>query len=344
MKVFLTGGTGFLGNNIARLLAARGDSVVALVRERPSPEIFQGIDVELVVGDLHAEQVLATAIRATDAVIHSAALIHIGWDRLDESMRANRDGTETIARICREQAKRLVHVGTVNTLAMPPQRLLGSTAAGSFAVADERTPLTAETTQVPCSYVLSKRASVDVVQQQIERGLDACVVHPGFMLGPWDWKPSSGRMLLEIARRPFIPACPTGGCSVCDVRDVAAATTAALDQGQTGRQYILAGENWTYRRLWREISLRMGRPAPVLPIGPLIRVAASAYGKLNRSITGIETDVNGAALRMASQNLWYDSSRARAELGYTNRELSQTLDDAAFWIRDRFLNPRCSTR
>ncbi|HBJ34065.1 MAG TPA: HpnA protein, partial [Planctomycetaceae bacterium] len=303
MKVFLTGGTGLLGNNLARQLSDRGDQVVALVRQQPSDEIFAGVDVEFVRGDLTASDTIDQAVARCDAVIHSAALIHIGWQLLDESMRANRNGTEMVAQAARKHGKRMVHVGTVNTLAMPPQRMFGSSASGSFAVADERTPKTAETEQVPCSYVLSKIASVDMVQQQVALGLDACIVHPGFMLGPWDWKPSSGRMMLELGRRPFVPACPTGGCSVCDVRDVAAGTLAALDRGQTGRQYILAGENWTYRRLWKEMAARMGRPAPVLPIGPLIRVAAVAYGTVARCATGTETDVNSAALKMASQML-----------------------------------------
>jgi len=339
MKVFLTGGTGLLGNNIARQLSDRGDQVVALVRTQPADEIFEGVNVEFVRGDLNSKAAIDQAIERCDAVIHSAALIHIGWERMEESMRANRDGTEVIAQTAQRHRKPMVHIGTVNTLAMPPQRLFGSSSGGSLLLADERTPITPETMQVPCAYVLSKRASVDVVQQQITHGLDARIVHPGFMLGPWDWKPSSGRMLLELGRRTYVPACPTGGCSVCDVRDVAAGTLAALDRGQCGRHYILAGENLTYRRLWQEMARRMRRPVPVLPIGPLIRACAVACGNVTRSVTGVETDINSAALKISSQMLWFDSSRARAELGYTNRGLSETLDDAAQWIGERFLKP-----
>jgi len=85
------------------------------------------------------------------------------------------------------------------------------------------------------------------------------------------------------------------------------------------------------------MARRMGRPAPLLPIGPLIRACATAYGNVSRSFTGVETDINSAALKISSQMLWFDSSRARAELGYSNRDLSKTLDDAAQWIRDRFI-------
>lgn len=337
MRVFLTGATGLLGNNIARQLTDRGDKVIALVRSEPAPEVFAGVDVEFAYGDLFAKATIERAIERCDVVIHSAAMLHIGWHYLNESMRANRDGTQTVAEAARRAGKRMVHIGTVNTMAMPPQKSFGRRAAESLAVADEQTPLTPETEQVPCSYVISKRASVEVVSKQVENGLDACIVHPGFMLGPWDWKPSSGRMMLEIGRRPFVPAWPTGGCSVCDVRDVAAGTIAAIDKAATGRHYILAGENWTYRQLWKEMATRMGRPSPLLPIGPLVRAGASLCGHVVGRFTGVETDINGAAIKMASQKLWFDSSRARREIGYSNRHLSTTLDDAANWIQTRFL-------
>jgi dihydroflavonol-4-reductase len=339
MKVFLTGGTGLLGNNIARQLTQRGDQVVALVRTKPADEVFADVDAELVLGDLDAHAAIDDAIQRCDAVIHSAALIHIGWHRLEESLHANRDGSTAVAETARRHGKRMIHIGTVNTLAMPPQQRRGFNTSGDFPFATEDSPVTELTTQVQCSYVVSKIESVRAVEQQVNLGLDASFVHPGFMLGPWDWKPSSGRMMLELGRRLYVPACPTGGCSVCDVRDVAAGTLAALDRGQSNRHYILAGENWTYRRLWKEMAVRMGRPAPVLPIGPLLRMGTTAVGGLIRSLTGIENDLNSAALRMSSQLLWFDSSRARRELGYTNRDIHQSLDDAAVWIRQHFLAP-----
>src|SRR5690606_34804039 len=130
-----------------------------------------------------------------DAVIHSAAMIHLGWQQMDASLRANRDGTATVAAAALQRGCPLVHIGTVNTLAL----------ACDGSPVSEEPPITAATAQVPCAYVVSKRASVQAVQQELERGLDARIVHPGFMLGPWDWKPSSGRMIVELGRR-YIPA------------------------------------------------------------------------------------------------------------------------------------------
>ncbi len=326
MKVFLTGITGLLGNNVARVLSDRGDEIIALVRSVPDPNTLSGIRHRLVHGDLGSVEVIDDAIASCDAVVHSAALIHLGWKRLKESMRTNRGGTFMVARAALRYGKRMVHVGTVNTLAL----------ATEGEPSDEVTPITRENAQVPCAYVVSKRASVEAVQRRIAAGLDAVVVHPGFMLGPYDWKPSSGRMMLELGRG-YKPVWPTGGCSVCDVRDVALGLVAALDRGQTGRHYVLAGENMTYKHLWTEMAIRMGRPKPVIPIDAVTRSIAAAIGDLSTTLTGIEGDINSAGVQMSSQFHWHSSRRARQELGYSNRAVRQTLDDAAKWIKEHFM-------
>lgn len=326
MKIFLTGITGLLGNNIARALTTRGDCVVALVRGKPSAEVLGGIQVQTVLGDLSSTSMIDDAVAQCDAVIHSAALIHLGWTRMDESMHVNRDGTFNVAKAAAAHGKRMVHIGTVNTLAIASNRM----------ETNEDTPITQHNAQVPCAYVASKRASVDVVNKLVGEGLDGVIVHPGFMLGPYDWKPSSGRMLLELGKG-YKPIWPVGGCSVCDARDVAVGVLAAMDRGSTGRQYVLAGENMTYKKLWSEMAIRMGKPKPLMPIGPITRTLAAATGDLSTLITGVEGDINSAGIKMSSQFHWHSSARARAELGYTNRDVALTLDDAATWIKNRFM-------
>ncbi|TVQ02222.1 MAG: NAD-dependent epimerase/dehydratase family protein [Planctomycetaceae bacterium] len=327
-RVFLTGVTGFLGNNLARALTERGNQVVALVRGKPDPRVWEGLDVEQICGDLGDAEVIDRAVASCEAVIHSAALIHVGWTRLEESLRVNRDGTAVVAAAALRHGRRMVHVATVNTL---PRHVGRATAPAVH----EETPLTPANDQVPCAYVVSKRASVAEVERRLDRGLDAVLVHPGFMLGPWDWKPSSGRMILELGKR-YVPGCPTGGCSVCDVRDVSEAIVSALDHGGRGRHYILAGENWSYRRLWTELARRQRRLRPIFPVGPLIRVGVAAYGRFQARRVGQETELNSAALKLTSHRMWYDSRRAEQELGYTRRELAQTLDEATHWVRSHF--------
>jgi len=325
MKVFLTGITGLLGNNVARCLVERGDHVSALVRGKSDDESITGVDLEIVRGDLDSTDAIDRAVQACDVIIHSAAMIHLGWLKMDQSMKVNRDGTAHVADAALRHGKRMVLVGTVNTLAL----------STGGVPATEETVINHENRQVPCSYVSSKRASVDVVTDRIAKGLDAVIVHPGFMLGPFDWKPSSGRMMLEIGRS-YTPIWPVGGCSVCDVRDVAWGLIAALDRGTTGRQYILAGHNWTYKTLWSEMAVRMGRAKPIVPVLAPLRVVAGTIGDLYAAMTHHEGDINSAAVKMSAQFHWYSSARAIEELGYTTRSAKETLDDAANWIKARF--------
>jgi dihydroflavonol-4-reductase len=322
MRVFVTGGTGLLGNAILRQLTEADHKSLTLIRRDPDPEVFDGIETEFVRGDLLDEQVIGEAVARSDAVIHAAGLIHIGWSQLDQSMRVNRDGTRVIVDACLRSNRKLIHVASTNTLALGTKEQ----------PADETTPHNNAGGQVPCSYVVSKRAGVDEVQRGIENGLKAVILCPGFMLGPGDWKPSSGRMMVEMGRGWKIVA-PPGGCSVCDARDVAHATIAALQLDlENGREFLLCGENLTYKELWREMASRMGKRGPLFAAGPLQRwiggMIGDAWSKL-----GKEGDLNSASVRMSRQFHWYDSGRARKELGYRPRTASETLNDAAAWLQ-----------
>ena len=327
MKVLVTGSTGLLGNTITRQLVDQGHECVALVRDLTDTQPFVDLPIQPIQGDLGSIDVIDQAMDQCDAVIHSAALIHLGWQRLDESMQVNRDGTRAIVQACIKHNCKLVAVGTVNSLAVGSRE----------AVADEETPLDNAGGQIPCSYVQSKRAAMEEVRRGVAGGLRASIVHPGFMLGPWDWKPSSGRMILALAKN-WTPIAPSGGCSVCDSRDVAAGTIAAIDRGgDDGRQYVLAGHNWMYRKLWDEMSERLGTQKTVMRAGPLQRWIGGTAGDLFAKVTGKEGDMNSAAVKISSQYHWYDSSRAVTELGYQIRPAEESLDAATTWIKERHL-------
>ncbi|MDA9934685.1 NAD-dependent epimerase/dehydratase family protein [Rubripirellula sp.] len=326
MRVFVTGGTGLLGNAVLRELNAAGHDSVALVRSPCDSVVFEGIDTEIVSGDLLDRDLITNVIQNCDAVIHAAGLIHLGWKRLQESMKVNGEGTQIMVDACLQHGCKLIHVGTVNTLAVGTREQ----------PADESTPRGNAGGQIPCSYVVSKRAGVEAVKRGVEQGLQAVILAPGFMLGPWDWKPSSGRMMLALSKGWKLLA-PSGGCSVCDVRDVAAATITSVNKDlSSGREFILAGENLTYEQLWKSMAERFGQRPPLMRAGPLQRRMAAALGDVIGRIHK-EPDFNSAAVEMSSQYHWYDSSRAEHELGYKSRHVQQTLDDAAAWLREKHM-------
>ena len=319
MRIAVTGATGLLGNNVTRLALDRGWDVVAISRNASSAVSLEDLGVEKLDADITRWDSLDCISGRIHAVIHSAAHIHIGWSQRQEGIHTNKTGTANAIRLAQKHQARLLHVSTVNTLALGELNRF----------ADEETPGDG---QVPCTYVVSKRAAEQEVREAIAKGSDAMIVYPGFMLGPWDWKPSSGRMIMDL-RNGAPPLSPSGGCSICDPRDVAGAILAAIEQAPCGSRYVLAGENWSYFQLWREIAKQFGKRAPWTFLRRPGRIVAGSAGDLLGKITGKEPLINSAAIAMSSQYHWYSSQRAIDELNYRIRPVSESIADAIDWMR-----------
>lgn len=319
MTTLVTGATGLLGNNVVRLLLNAGEAVRVLVRENSDSRPLAGLDVEKVTGDVGDVDSVRRAITGVTQVVHSAGQVHIGWSGLESQRAINVQGTSNVALASREVSAKMIHVSSVDALGIGSREL----------PADESSPREGK---VPCSYVTTKREAEQVILEEIKLGLNGVVVNPGLMFGPWDWKPSSGRMMLEVTKQ-FTPLAPKGGGSVCDVRDVAAGILAALHRGVAGRNYILGGENITYFELWKRICEITGGTAPISQAGPMLCVLAGRSGDLIGKLTGREPDVNSAAVKMSNLFHYYNSSRAQQELGYAVRPLEKSLTDAWHWFQ-----------
>ena len=321
-RYLVTGGTGLLGNNVVRSLVQDGHQVRVLLRNRRTDPSLDGLPVEIVEGDVLDVGRVLHAAKEVNYIVHSAADVHIGWRRWEQVRAINVNGTRNVAIAAMRASARMVHVSTVDTLA----------ASDGGSPVDENAPVVCK---VPCTYCVTKREAEQVVHQHVGEGLDAVIVHPGFMLGPYDWKPSSGRILQAVARGAGFFA-PIGGMSGCDVRDVAAGIVSAATNGQTGRNYILAGENISYKDAWRLFAKVTGGPSPRIRMGPLVRLIAGRGGDLfNTFIPAAETDLNSAMIRMSSLLNYYSSSRARAELGYKTRPFEQAVTAAWQWMQQK---------
>jgi len=184
-----------------------------------------------------------------------------------------------------------------------------------------------------CPYVVTKREAERAVLDEVERGLDAVIVNPVYMIGPWDWKPSSGRMLLEVGAGKGLFA-PPGANDFVDVRDVAHGILAALEKGRTGRRYILGGHSLSYLEAWRVFARAAGRMQP-LGVAPRAAVRIAGWvGDAASLFTRRELPVNSAAAAMSMLPHNFSSARAQAELGYAFRPFETTVADAWGWFVD----------
>ena len=317
MPVLVTGATGFVGNNVTRALLKQGREVRLLVRN-PDDQALDGLNVETITGDVRDVAILKRACQDIHSVIHVAAKVHIGWSQLAEHRAINVTGTRNVAEAALAQEARMVYVSSVDALGVGSQEKS----------ADERTPRTGKT---PCSYVVSKSEAEVALRDVIDRGLQASIVNPGFMLGPWDWKPSSGRMLLEVAKRST-PLAPRGGMTLCHIKDVTKGILTALDQGVPGRNYILGGHKITYLDAWKLFAEVSGGRPPKKALGPVVQAIAGFVGDVAAKLCRRESDINSAAIQMSSLFHYYKSDRAQKELNYQISPLRSSVEDAWNWF------------
>ena len=319
MRTLVTGGTGLVGNNCVRLLLDRGHQVRVLARATSDSRPFAGLDVEIASGDVRDAASLVTATQEIDWVVHAAAMVHLGWTGLDQQQAINVEGTRNVAGAAREAGVRLVHVSSVDALG------IGTRAQP----ANEESPIGGH---VESPYVVTKRAAEQALLEEVSRGLDAVIVNPVYVLGPWDWKPSSGRMILAVAKGQSWIA-PPGGNDFCDVRNVAQGVLAALERGQTGRRYILGGPALSYFEAWTLFAEVTGGRRPIMRARPRWLRAAGALGSAWGRITGREPDVNSASTAMSAMEHHYCCDRAVKELGYDPGDVRSAVQAAWDWFR-----------
>ena len=318
MRILITGATGLLGNNLVRALLKEDHEVAVTVRHSSNRKALDGLDVEVMEIDLSKPSDVAMALSGAEVVVHSAAMIQLGWTRLEESRKVNVGVTSNIAEAARRKNARMIHVSSVDALGAAEE-----SQPGDEGKLDPPKPA--------CSYVVSKREAETAVILEAANGLDAVIVNPGFMVGPYDWKPSSGEMMLAVANT-FTPLAPAGGCSVVDVRDVADGIISAIKHGQTGERYILGGENMSYLDLWQlmaKVSSKRG-PKRVLPnwLASTAGKAGDFFGKLSKN----EPQVNSAATEMGQMFHYYSSEKAKKHLGYKIGSVEDALRDAWDWF------------
>ncbi|HET7454409.1 MAG TPA: NAD-dependent epimerase/dehydratase family protein [Solirubrobacterales bacterium] len=316
MKVFLTGGTGFIGGEVARQLRARGDEVVALVRTPAKATKLRDSGCQLAVGDLSDEAALRQGMAGCDAVIHAAAMYEVGIPAKQRPAmwEANVAGTERVMKVAlQEKVPRIVYVSTVG--------IFGNT---HKEVVDEsyRNPETDFTSY----YEETKLEAHKLVQRMIdEQGLPAIIVQPGGVYGPGDT--SQVADLLEqffAGKLPLMPF-PELGICMTHVEDIAGGILLALDKGKLGDTYVISGPVTTMREAIETVARVSGRKAPkralptglmkaMIPIGPLVGKVMGQPPNLREIISSAD-----------GVTFWAGYEKAQRELGYSPRGMDEGL-------------------
>ena len=321
--VLVTGANGFLGRHLVAELRRRGQPVRALLRPgTPAPFDAADAGISYHFADITRPDQLAGSATGCAAIIHAAALASVNPARDPAVWAANVTGTEAVLREARRAAVgRLVYVGTANVFGFGTKRHPG----------DETRPYAGR--RYGLDYMDSKHAATDRVLAAVQREqVPAVLVHPTFMLGPDDAKPTSNALLLELYHGR-LPGYPPGGKNYVHVRDVAIATVNALTIGRVGESYILGNENLSYREAFARLAAVLGVAAPRWPIPPGL---ASLYGQLcdaKAYLTGRPGQLNASMAVVANDGHYFSPAKARAELALPQTSIDQAAAEALAWFR-----------
>jgi len=328
--VALTGASGLLGSNLLVALRRAGVDVRALFRSEGSiahlREVPEARGVDWRNADLDDEDALARAFEGVDAVFHVAAMVSILASVTPGLTRANVDGTRRVVAACRRaKVRRLIHTSSIVTTGL---------AADAMALATEDSPWNFAELGLDDGYCITKKQAEDVVVAAVrDTDLDAVIINPGYLFGPMDSKPSSGKLILDTALGK-VPGVTPGGNVFTDVRDVATGAIAAWQKGARGERYILGGHNRPYAEVLPLIASRTGVTPPRRMIPRPVAGLVGAVGDLQYRLTGREPLLTSAAVRWSyCTRFRVSSAKAEAALGYRISPLEGAIDDALEWFR-----------
>ncbi len=317
----MTGATGFVGSAVARVLESKGLAVRALARAGSPRRNLEGLDAEVVQGDMRSAADMTRALQGVRWLFHVAADYRLWAKDPEEIVRNNRQGTEAVMQAALAAGvEKVVYTSSVATLSL------------EHVPADETSPL-AEADAIG-AYKRSKVVAERLVEAMVAgQGLPAIIVSPSTPIGPRDVRPTpTGRIIVEAASGRM-PAFVDTGLNLVHVDDVAEGHWLALQKGRIGERYILGGQDVTLREMLAEIARLSGRKPPTvnLPLAPLYPLALVA--EAIAQLTGKEPFLTRDALKMSRHWMFFSSAKAERELGYQARPYALALADALAWFR-----------
>ena len=323
MKVLVTGATGFIGGNVARVLQARGHEVRAFVRPGSSTLTLDGTGIQTAQGDVRDRESVAEALRGCNGVVHCAALYSFWTPEPRVMHEINVEGTTVVlGEALRAGVVACVYTSTVSTVGIPR----GGT--GNEEVQPGRRDLVGHYKR---SKYLAEREALELAR----KGLPVVVVNPTTPVGPWDVKPTpTGRMVLDFMRGR-IPVYIDAGMNMVDVEDVATGHALALEKGRPGEKYLLGNVNMTLQRVLKILEEITGKRAPRVGVPIWLAIAAGYVdGFVEGKILRREPTIPLEGLQVSRKPMYVTCEKAVNELGLPQSPIEGALDKAVRWFRD----------
>ncbi len=316
------GATGHLGNVLVRELLKDGERVRAVVLPGDNLRPIEGLDVEIVEGDITKPDSINEALKGADIVYHMAGAVVITSYHMDLLEKVNVEGTKNVINACFENGiKRLVYTSSVHALHEPRKGI----------VIDEKQPFDPE--QVFGNYSKTKaKASIEVLKS-VKKGLDAVLVCPTGIIGPYDFSTSQiGQLIIDFVQNR-LKTYIDGAYDFADVRDVARGHILAAKNGKTGESYILSGKRITVFQLIQLLGKISGAPGPRFKMPYFLALATAPLTPIYYFFSHTKPIFTTYSIKVLASNSEISSEKAQKELGYKSRDVEQSLKDAYLWLK-----------
>ena len=319
MNVLVTGANGLLGHHVVMELLKNKHSVQIIVRS--CHHIFFDLQaVTVFEGDFTDDKTLAQAATGCDAIIHIAAVTATNLLTLDDYRKINVEGVSQVIQVAQDlDIRTIVYISSANTIGYGTKQY----------PADEHADIQYPFTN---SFYAQSKAESEQLMLEASKKPDRHIItiNPTFMLGPYDTKPSSGKLLLMGYKRKLM-LLPGGGKNFVDVRNVAVATCHALTRGRNGERYLASGINLSFKDYYtcqKEVG-KYYQKIVVLP--DFIWLLIGKAGDMLRML-GIKTDPGTINLRQLLIQEYYTNQKAKNELNLPDTELKVTIKEAINWF------------
>jgi len=324
----VTGATGHIGNVLARALAAQGRPVRAVVLPWEDLTPIQDIRLETVVADVRDSAMLERAFAGADTVFHLAGLISISPGQVKLMNEVNVLGTRNVVRAAlRTGVRRLVYTSSVHAFVEPPRD----------AALSESTAI--DPARILGDYGRSKARATHEVLAGVLQGLDAVLVFPSGVIGPFDFRVSEmGQLMLDFVRgklRAYID----GAYDFVDVRDVVQGLLLAAKEGRRGDGYLLSGSVITVQEILNLLQELTGIKPPQVCLPYWFARAVSRLTPVYYRLSRRKPRFTTYSLNVLHSNCRMDCSRACRELGYSHRPARESIADSLQWFRNAGMLP-----
>lgn len=326
-KIYLiTGASGHVGSALCACLKERGERTRALVLRGEDTGLLRRLGVEIAFGDVRNKDELRAFFSVpegyTPVVVHCAAIVDIGGGKNSALGEVNVGGTINVMEESRRVgAEKIVYVSSVHALSDLPKGR----------VKREQTEYFPD--EVDGAYAKSKARAANAVLAMAKEGLPVVIVQPSGIIGPYNGKANHLVQLIKNYLTGKLPAGVKGGYDFVDVRDVAQGILAAEEHGRTGESYLLTGNYHPIPQMLAMLrSIAGGRKIGTVPFW-LAKMCAPLSEYLAKK-RGRKPLFTSYSLRVLRENARFSHDKATSELGYRPRELYETLQDTAEWLRE----------